>query len=313
MMWTELLAYSGYMGLGLLWQGLKPFKVPAAVLRRHLNALIYSLLLPAYLLLYLWQVRLSMEMLRQALIYLAVILVTLAASWLWLKGRRWTSGVKAALILATAFPAVFSLGMPLVSTLTGHWAAGLALQAGALVVLPLLFSMGTALSHHMADKSQPLPSRIMLHEMPVVWAVVAGLLFNYFRLPLPEPLMMWLRQLSDGMVPLLLIAVGASLLWRKSWNRIAVKLLPLMLLSLLVAPLLIWSVAQFIEVRGPQTLTSMMLLAMMPSMTLGFSLCERYRLDMVAYNVMFTATTVLSLVTVPLLFQALQRGWLPMG
>jgi predicted permease len=312
-MWTELLAYGGYMGLGLSWQFLKPFKIPAAVLRRHLNALIYSVLLPAYLLLYLWQVRLGMEMLRQALMYLAVILLTLATSWLWLRGRRWAGGVKGALILATAFPAVFGLGLPLVSAVTGPWASGLALQAGGLVVLPLLFTLGSGLAHWLADKSQPLPSPLMLHEMPAAWAVAAGLLCNFFRLPLPEPLMMWLRQLSDSVVPLLLIAVGASLLWRKSWNRIALKLIPLILLSLLVAPLLIWSVAQLIGVRGPQTLTSMMLLAMMPAMTLGFSLCERYRLDMVAYNIMYTATSVLTLVTVPLLFQALQRGWLPLG
>jgi predicted permease len=114
-------------------------------------------------------------------------------------------------------------------------------------------------------------------------------------------------------VPLLLVAVGASLMWRKSWNKIAIKLLPLVLLSLLVAPLLVWGAAWLVGIRGPQTLTSMLLLAMMPSMTLGFSLVERYRLDMVAYSVMYTATSVLSLLTVPLLFQALQRGWLPLS
>jgi len=310
-MWTELLAYAGYLGLGLAWQPLKPFKLPAAVLRRHLNALIYSILLPAYLLLYLWQVRLNIEVLRQSLMYLGVILLTLGLAWLWLKGRRWTSGVKAALLLATAFPAVFGLGLPLVSATIGPWASGLALQAGGLVVLPLLFSLGSVLAQRMGDKNQPLPSPVMLHVMPAAWAVVAGLAFNFFRLPLPEALMMWLRELSDSVVPLLLMAVGASLMWRKSWNKIAIRLIPLMLLSLLVAPLLIWTEAWLFGVRGPQTLTSMMLLAMMPAMTLGFSLVERYRLDMVAYSVMYTATSVLSLLSVPLLYQALQRGWLP--
>jgi len=310
-MLSELLAYGGYLGLGLAWQPLKPFKVPAAVLRRHLNALIYSILLPAYLLLYLWQVRLNVQILRQSLMSLAVILVVLGLSWLWLKGRRWSRGVKASLLLATGFPAVFGLGLPLVSAASGPWASGLALQVGGLVILPLLFSLGSVFAYRMGDKSQPLPAPVMLHAMPAAWAVVAGLAFNFFRLPLPEALMMWLRQLSDSVVPLLLMAVGASLMWRKSWNKIAIKLIPLILLSLLVAPLLIWTEAWLFGVRGPQTLTSMMLLAMMPSMTLGFSLCERYRLDLMAYSVMYTATCVLSLLAVPLLFLAMQRGWLP--
>jgi predicted permease len=306
-------AYAGYLGLGLAWQPLKPFKIPAAVLRRHLNALIYSVLLPAYLLLYLWQVRLKVEILLQSLIYLLVFLLILGGGWLLLRRKRWTSGVKASLMLAAAFPAVFGLGLPLVSATIGPWASGLALQAGGLVVLPLMFSLGSIMAHRMGDKSQPLPSPLMLHQMPAFWAVAAGLGFNAFHLPLPEPLMMWLRQLSDSVVPLLLMAVGASLIWRRNWNKIAIKLLPMILLSLLVAPLLVWGAAYLIGVRGPQTLTSMMLLAMMPSMTLGFSLCERYRLDLMAYSVMYTATSVLSLLSVPLLFQALQRGWLPLA
>lgn len=316
-MWSELLAYAGYLGLGLAWQPIKPFRIPAALLRRYLNALIYSVLLPAYLLLYFWQVRLSFEVLRRSLIFLAVVLVLLGISWLLIRRRRWTSGVKASLLLATAFPAVFGLGMPLVSALIGPWAGGLALQVGGLVTLPILFTLGSYLAHRMADKgqdpSQKPPSPIMLHQMPAAWAVAGGLACNLLHLNLPEPLMMWLRQLSDSVVPLLLMAVGTSLVWRKSWGRIAVKLIPLILLSAIVAPMLVWGAAWAVGMRGPQTLTAMMLLALMPSMTLGFSVIERYRLDMVAYNLMYTATSVLSLLTVPLFFEGLHRGWIPLS
>ncbi|MBD3671400.1 MAG: AEC family transporter [Gammaproteobacteria bacterium] len=311
-MWTGLLPYLGYIAIGLGWQYLKPFQITANLLRRYLNAIIFSILVPAYLLLFLWQVKFSAHLGRQLLMFLVVVTGMFAVSWLLLHRKKWSGAVKASLILAASMPAVFALGMPVVGTTTGTWAVGMAVEFGALVVLPLMFSLGSLLAYRLADKSQPLPPPIMLHEMPAIWAALAGLVLNVFEIRMPDGFSLWLRQLTDGMLPLLLITVGTSLIWRKSWNRIAIKLLPLLLISVFMPPLMIWGMAQVFGVRGPQTLATMMILSMLPSMALGFTLCERYRLDIVAYNIMFTATTVLALLSIPLLLAAMGRGWLPL-
>lgn len=311
MLLSTLLPHAGFITLGLLWQRLRFFDLPAAALRRHLNALIFSLLLPAYTLTYLWHVKLSIDMLISSAMILFSVLITLVLSWWWLKGKKWAAPTKGGMLLATVFPAVFALGVPAVSFTTGIWAQRLALEAGALVILPVLFSLGSLLAHRLGDKSkQPLPRPLMLHQMPMTWAVAAGLGLNYFVIATPVAVDLWLKNLSATVFPLLLVATGASLRWSRPWGRFLVKLLPLFLLSLLMAPLLVWLLGQLLEFNKPKTMTSLMILAGLPAMTLGFTLCERYRLDATAYNLVFTATSVLAMVTIPLWIYAIQMGWL---
>lgn len=314
MLLSMLLPHAGFITLGLVWQWLKFFDLTAVVLRRHLNALVFSLLLPAYILSYLWHAKLSMNMFISSGLILFSVLVSLALCWFWLKGKKWAGPTKGAMLLAAGFPAVFALGVPVVSISTAIWAQRLAIEAGALVVLPLLFSLGSHVAYRLGDKSkQALPKPLMLHKMPMFWAVVTGLALNYFMIAEPVELNLWLKNLSAGVFPLLLVATGASLRWNKAWGRFVLKMLPLFVITLIVAPLLVWLAAQLLDYDKPKTLTSLILLAGLPAMTLGFSICERYRLDVTAYNLVFSATSVLSVVTIPGWIYAIKVGWLPLS
>lgn len=310
---SMLLPHAGFFALGLIWQWVKFFDLPAAVLRRHINALVFSLLLPAYTLSHLWHAKLSMNMVITSAMILFSVLICFTLAWFWLKGKRWAGPTKGGMLLAAVFPAVFALGIPVVSATTGIWAQRLAIETGALVILPLLFTLGSHFAYRLGDKSkQALPKPLMLHQMPMFWAVVAGLGLNYFMVAVPVELNLWLKNLSAGVFPLLLVATGASLRWNNAWGRFVLKILPLFVISLIIAPLLVWLAAQLLDYAKLKTLTSLIVLAGLPAMTLGFTICERYRLDVTAYNLVFSATSLLSLVTIPAWIYVIQTGWLPL-
>lgn len=294
------------IAIGILWR-IKPIQIGAGALQRALMALIYTVLLPAMVLMVLWKAPMNTNMVHHIIVTAGSTAAALAAAWFLMRKQGWSPATKGALLLAAAFSNVIFLGIPVSQTLVADWTIRTAIEFEVFAIVPLLFTIGvmlaTSTEHHKAQ-----PAFVELFKQPIVWAAIAGILFNLSDTKMPWWLSKWLVLLTSGMTPLLLIAVGLSLQWRTQWSKLAPQLMIVVAIQLGVVPLAVWLLANIVDLNGLQTFRSLMLQAAMPSAMLGFVVCERYKLDMSVYTAAFTATTVLACITVPLWYNAMKSG-----
>ena len=99
----------------------------------------------------------------------------------------------------------------------------------------------------------------------------------------------------------MLISLGLSLKWEAGGMRRLPALLPIAAIQLAIAPLIAWGFCLAVGMPAAP-LSAVVLEAAMPSMVLGLVICDRYGLDTGLYATAVTATTLLSLFTLPLWF-----------
>jgi predicted permease len=97
----------------------------------------------------------------------------------------------------------------------------------------------------------------------------------------------------------MLFSLGLSLEWSASRWRHLPSLVPVVVISLFLIPLVVWGVASSIGLQG-DVLAAVVLEAAMPSMVLGIVLCDRFNLDASLYAAAVTVTTALSMITLPM-------------
>lgn len=297
-----------FFAIGVLWNVVRPMSMDAVFLRRALTALLFGLFIPAYALLWIWQVPLDGALLKFVLLGLLSIGLNFLVIWFVLKNKRWPLTVKGSLIIALSFSAVFTHGMPLLANVVGGWGARLALEMLLLVMMPLTLIVGVMVAYHFAEKKQPLPDRGLILRQPIFWLTILGLSLNIANVSQPLWLNSVLEQLIEGITPLMILTAGMAMKWQKNWNRIASKIWPYVFIPVLITPLSIWASVMFLGGVGPKTFMSLMLLAVMPSSLLGFYLCEQYRLELATYNIAYTLSVGLSIIAMPLLYWALHNG-----
>ena len=124
---------------------------------------------------------------------------------------------------------------------------------------------------------------------------------NYAMVPIPAIVEPVLRQLGNGIVPLMLIAIGLSLEWRGLQRKAWGPLIMVIAVQLILMPMFVWGVSGFFEFSHEQQL-ALVLEAAMPSMVIGLMICEKYKLDTAFYAAAVTLSTILSIVTLPYWF-----------
>jgi hypothetical protein len=107
--------------------------------------------------------------------------------------------------------------------------------------------------------------------------------------------------LSGGVIPLMLIVLGMSIRWHSLRLRFITLLLPVLLVTLIGVPSIVYLFGTLIELDS-HLMTPVTLLAAMPTMVFGIVICERYGLDTELYAAAVTLTTITSLVTLPIWF-----------
>ena len=116
---------------------------------------------------------------------------------------------------------------------------------------------------------------------------------------MPEALDQWLEMLAVGVIPLMIFSLGLSLRLDTINKSRLPTVIPIVILQLLIAPFVVWLVANGVGLEGI-LLTGTVMEAAMPSMVIGIVLCDRYGLDTGLYAAAVTLTTLLSLFTLPL-------------
>lgn len=287
------------LGLGAGWRFVNPLGVSAESLQRSLIALVYYLLLPAFVVLAAWKIPLNQSSLRILILVVLATAAAFAAAWFWYQRSGLPNRSQAALILAAAFGGVIFLGMPVTQSLVGAWTSRIAVEYMLVVNLLLLFLGGILLMQKFAAVGKNQNVLKDLVKEPVFWAAVIGLLLNMLNARLPGWLVGMLKLISTGMTPVLLLAVGLGLKWSSNWNKLAVSILPAAAIKLILLPLVVWALIQIIGPIGVKTTKALVLQAAVPGFVYGFIICDKYDFATTTYTVAFSMLTLFAVVTIP--------------
>ncbi|MDH5631361.1 MAG: AEC family transporter [Gammaproteobacteria bacterium] len=291
---------TGLILCGVAWRQMKPAGLDPVNTRKVLTSLVYYLLLPAMVLSVLWTVELGSTTVWIALsaaggIFAGLLLGTFAC-----RVCSNNAPVTGAVILASAFPNITYLGLPVLEATFGPWARAVAIQTDVFACTPLLFTVGVIFAARFGQACLA-PGEIyrQLLTIPAIWAAVLAVMLNLFDVPFPPIIKGWLSLLERGVVPLMLISLGLSLEWGRSRWKLLPALVPVVLLSLFILPTVVLGISTVLGLTGELRAAVVMETAM-PSMVIGLVICDRFNLDTALYAAAVTVTTALSLVTLPL-------------
>lgn len=289
---------------GVAWRQIRPLGLEADSTRRTITGLVYVLLLPALVLNVLWQAPLGLESPRIALSAATGVLSAMLMMWLICRVCQTPRPVYGTLLLAAAFPNATYMGLPVLEQTFGPWASRIAIQYDLFACTPLLLTLGVLLARSHGEATDHEPVLHTLLKVPPLWAAVLAITFNLGGVPYPGVLHDTLNTLGQGVIPLMLVALGMSLRWDTFRLASLPRLIPVILIQLLIMPLVVWYTASTLGMQG-EVLTAVSLEAAMPSMVLGVMLADRYRLDSGLYAAAVSISTALSLFTLPLWYRAL--------
>lgn len=306
-MLQTLLKFSFFIGIGVAWRYTKPMQISAGALRKSLLAVLYLVFLPALVLSVLWQAKLGANTWKILLVMLATTGVGLTAAWYYYKRVNLANNIKGAFILAAAFGSIVVIGAPVTQAWVANWTIRTAVYFEAIILLPVLFTAGIMLTSNLGGSSKNKIALDFIKE-PIIIAVILGLILNIAKVKMPVLVANWLNITKLGVLPIGLIVVGLSLYWNKQWHKLIPFMLPATLIQLILMPIVLWGFFHIFGVSGVQTFKSMFLQAAMPSMVLGFIICERYKLDNNAYTAVFSFTTVVSIITLPIWWTLIKNG-----
>ncbi|MDH5357402.1 MAG: AEC family transporter [Gammaproteobacteria bacterium] len=304
-MLTVLIQMSLLIACGTFWRSYAPAHIPALAHRRALTDLVFYLLLPALVLDVIWTAPLNSSSLKISLLASCGIAIGLITMWLVLRVFKSSQKQTGALLLAAAFPNATYLGLPVLDQVLGSHTRSTVLQYDLFACTPILLSFGMLLARHYGDSNKEVHPIRELMKVPPLWAVTVGITLNLIGIEQPDVLHSGLSVLGGGVVPLMLIVLGMSIPWHSLRLRFMRLLLPVVIITLIIVPLSVFSLAHAINLDSDLILM-VGLIAAMPTMVFGIVICERYQLDSELYAAAVMLTTLSSLLTLPLWFQ-----WLP--
>jgi predicted permease len=300
-----LFQMAGLILCGIGWQIFRPAGLSPKDTRRVLTSVVYYLLLPALVLIVLWQADLSTRPLLISISAASGIAAGFLLGFLSCRLCRNSRAEAGALILAIAFPNATYLGLPVLEATFGELGRSIAIQYDLFACTPLLFTVGILFAAKMGNSTESNTSLINgLLKIPPMWAAIIAIILNLANVPVPVLADGLLNLLGRGVVPLMLFSLGLSLEWSADRWRHMPSMVPVVVISLFLIPLIVWGVASSIGLQD-DVLAAVVLEAAMPSMVLGIVLCDRFNLDASLYAAAVTVTTALSLVTLPMWY-----GWL---
>jgi hypothetical protein len=136
-------------------------------------------------------------------------------------------------------------------------------------------------------------------KSPMLWAIVAGFLFNFLAVPIPDFLLRTLDFGGSAAGPLSIFALGASLNMRKF--TLDIHLVAALLLRTVGGFLVGWLGCILFNITGPVK-TVVLVASMLPSAVLSFVLPERYGVKADFPGAVVLISTVIGVFTIPIAF-----------
>lgn len=296
---STLLQMFALITFGAAWRYFSLGGLAAEQARPVLTTVVYYLLLPALILEVLWRADIGVHSLQYT--FLGIFSSIFAMIAIWACGRlfRFKDRQLGAVILATAFPNVTYMGLPVLEHTFGPWARAVAIQLDLFASTPFLLTAGVMTARHFSsDNTSPKASVFSLLNTPPFWAAIVAVALNLNDVPMPSWTEGILQKLGAGVVPLMLLSLGLALSWQAvTWRQLPYAI-PVILIKMGLMPWFAMGLSKVLTLDHAHK-TAAVLEMGMPCMVLGIVFCDRYRLDSSLYAMAVTVTTLLSLVTLP--------------
>ena len=143
-------------------------------------------------------------------------------------------------------------------------------------------------------------SVISLLKNPLVVGSILGILVAVTNISLPIALNNLLFMISNSAAPVALIAIGLSMIGLGVRIKID-ELLSLIVLKLLIFPLITFLIVTYVIVLDKDWAISAIILSSLPTGTLAYVISQKYGLYIKESSSVFLVTTLLSVITLPLL------------
>lgn len=134
---------------------------------------------------------------------------------------------------------------------------------------------------------------------PIIIACILGIVFSFFNLPIPIVINHFLKLIGVTAAPLVLFALGQSLFFdlKKMVAKELMEVAIIIFIKLFVLPVIAFFIGKYVFQLNHFWLTSLVLIAAMPSPKNMFILAVRYKLDVKKASTVVAVSTLLSFVT----------------
>jgi hypothetical protein len=281
--------------------------IPAASdLRAAIGSMVLNVFLPALTFQSLATAPLSHELWMIPAIAITTALASAALSWLIvarMMGSRLRDAQIGALLLAATFCNATYLGLPVVTKVVGPEFARIPIVFDMLGMSPVLFTLGAWIGIRYGSTSQRLSvwrSLRSILTLPPFIAAVAGMLVNVAGLSLPPAVTTFTSMAGSVVAPVMLFSIGLALQVPR-WSQ-AAMLTPSLVIKVIIAPLIAYGLSHLTPMSRDVELATV-LEAAMPTMVLTMVFAQRYNLDtaLLAQAILFS--TVVSMITLPLIIR----------
>jgi len=286
------------MSLGIAWRSINPAGLTADQTRKVLTSVVYYVFLPALILDVLWDADIGIQSFSLSLLGVSTILITMFMIWGITLLFRFSKPQTGAIILATSFPNVTYLGLPVLEQTFGSWARSIVIQLDFFAASPLLFTVGIMVARHYGEETGKHKAMLSFLNTPPFWIAFIAVILNLNHIPVPAALSGVLKKLSAAVVPLMLFSLGLALNWKTIKIRSLPTIIPVAVIKLFFMPLIAIVISKYLFISNEYKAAAILDLAM-PSMVLGIIFCDRYKLDSSLYAMAVTVTTLLSIFTLP--------------
>lgn len=276
--------------------------------RLTLNRLVLIAFLPALIFHTIMTCPLDATFVQVPLTAAGTILVVLGLATLTFRFLPIPRATKGAMILAATFGNVTYLGLPLLEGIypqAGNEPAKVAILF-EVTTSTLVLTLGAlvAIAHGTGDSPTWRRMARETLRLPPLWALAAALLWRATGWPFPAFLLDATGIMAAGVTGMMVLSLGMALHVRPT--ALLALVAPVAALKLLVAPAIASALVVPIGLGG-LTRDLAILEAAMPSQLLSLVIASRYRLDEATLSAVIFGTTLLSLLTLPVVHAWLVR------
>lgn len=161
----------------------------------------------------------------------------------------------------------------------------------------LFIAFGIFLSIIFAEKYSSILKRALI--FPPLWAIAIGLILNVMHVEIGSALSNTLNYLSLATIPIIMLSLGLSLEF-KGMKENFEAVFSVSIIKLIIAPLLAFFIVLIVGIGGLERQVTI-IEAAMPSAMLGLVLAITYDLDIKTAAACIFASTILSMVTIPVI------------
>lgn len=192
------------------------------------------------------------------------------------------------------------------------------LYISCLVIIFNTLGVVTILNSLSDEKPSPAKLTKAIFKNPLIQAIIAGLVFNYFQIQMPKPLMQTVRSLSYVTLPLALICIGATIDFKalrqfskqgeeSDLNRIVMYSAAIRLVG---APMFLFVLGKWVFGLTPMQLGILFLTASAPVASATYAMTRAYGGNGTAAANLIGITTVGSMFTASFGLMILRHlGW----